>query len=1705
MCNSTLKLTLDQNGKCVCDASNGYVVGATGACVKYTAKCPIACGSNGACQLLTPTTSGCVCKNGFITTNETKPCSSCPQGKINSSSKCVCDTVNGYTINGTGCGCDASRGYIAGSDGLCSCNANLNLVTYGSSCVCKLNYHLVNGSCVLIPPACYGSSSCGIHGQCMYEDVNNTARTICQCDTGYTTASYSTSLCVDCARDYRMDKNYICKKSCVLDGYNDDCTTYVPADICAYTNPQTIPFCGFNIYRVRQRRFLRQNYTGELVYIGRDMVKDLDKSMIYYDTLAKNKTRDAMLELAKAGVVCDSKCKEHLTVLYCKSLVPMCDGTDAPIERTFCKQTCIDIWSQKLNYTVNLESKCEGLSVEDSCDSRPYINPSTQCFGVHYLNSSVCSGRGQCIQKDTCNCNNGYGGKNCEQFVCFIYKDTDIPVCNYRGKCVGPHTCACNGPWTGSDCQIPLCNRKTEKQGGCNFNGVCKLILGSPSCICASSGNWAKSDVSCSVCATGWGGPGCNVPVCNGVISTSPDVCGGRGGCDSIRLAQPSCTCLKGYEGNNCQNFKCNEIDRNSTSVCSGRGTCAGLNTCVCKGNFDPAKFCSECTPAYNGTDCTERVCTEAGTCNGNGICNSNGKCDCTGNWVGQFCDKCLPGFVGSSCNIKCDCNGRGSCNNDGSCICSENAEGTKCETCKTGWYGDKCDFSIDASSFGFSSNGDSISGTVYSSLKRKFDCSELILESSKLGKGAVCVVNSDSNLMTISLGRNASIVLDEVLTFKSYFNSSSTVSVTFAERDYIPTNPSISVTTDKTTISRACGFVYLDASGSTSTDRRTLQFSWSVQSAPSPLNGLTLTSLITNQQGSSGVTINSNSLGVGSYSVTATITSPFSGLSASSTVSFLVTDLTAPIVSIKEGSESTMTIGKIYSINPKITFPSCYGGNGPFTFTYALDVRNVIPVVVKQKYNILVFSEDYTKITEPGDYYFTFTVSQAGASSVTVPFKVTAKALPLSVGFNIGDRTQSVETEVSFTVSKSDPSNPSDNSGTVVLSCLDLDNSADCSGFTSGEANIDQTTLKFSKFMVPGPYLFTATFTKGSRSSSASIKVTVIDQPKDTVIRVSIAAPPNTDLTAVDPSSDFILQAYSSDVLSTDRVYTWSSPDLDMSGIVTSNKYILLPKILLVPGTFHIINLNVVDDQRSGEATISFTINSPPTVGILEVSPATGVALQDDFQIKCGNGWYDTQLPLMYEFKYRVVGDSTWKVLSEMSEKKSITSQLPAGKIEIKTIVYDSLSASSETTTLVTVTVPSLSEAIAALNVSQMGTVSVASVSSALSLVSEITVSTPEQKQALAQANKALVDKFFEQQDVQSQIVSETSQSASSKVSVISSISNCLGNFPDETISKVIDQFSSTISSASSSSNVNMKTDDIQNSKEAALNLKSYVSNAISKRAVTTLTVKDLAKIDGIYSNIVNVELKSAVADMPAVRSTGVDSSIYARLVSISTLSGLSGFVDDTSFSSSYFEMKNVFSSMKRFENVDSVKIVTKVYKLTNSTLKAISKVIDFVITENDNNLSFASENITLATIKIEKVKTARTSFTQTQISCYSVQNNVYSISPNCKVVSTNSATADISVTNTGSYVVAEVTVDSPITPTNSTPKPTESNNNNIVTPIPGVNQSDSNLYYIIFVLAIIPIVLLIIVGILVCICCMIKKKKKRPSPGPRDIELTA
>ncbi|KAG2388531.1 hypothetical protein C9374_000695 [Naegleria lovaniensis] len=1552
--------------------------------------CNATCSNHGFCYFDNYGNEACNCTTGYSGKDcSTRDCSlNCGAHgtcSFDSQNSPICLCIDGYTTTDPSnpcASCSGSGKIVDPATKACICDPLAGYISEGSSCMCNKAAGFV-------------------------ESTNGT----CQCPSGMTNVKGA------------------CVRICPPNWSGDKCEQYKPPAACVTVPSGVLSQCsGIVNYAV-----LNTDYVGSQTFSSVDKYIEALKTSI--------KARDSIInETANSYMpkfpTCNSTCLPAMIRVACYVSFKSCIVQNmVPQTQPLCLDACKAIGTQELH--MDASSQCALISSQTpTCFYGPYLPSNTTCNGIAHSNSAVCSGRGKCIGQNLCSCPTGVVGSDCQYYECFGKNETDTGVCNGNGKCGGPNNCQCNDKFTGMQCDVPMCNGRSQVEGGCSFRGTC----GSDN-VCKCNNNY--DGPSCRACKAGYTGIFCEVPICSGIPASDPSVCGGRGKC----IGPNTCSCISGYNGTSCQTFACNGVDRLDANVCSGKGKCVSPNVCVCSGNYAASSYCSSCTKDYDGDKCTNQICNAATTCSGHGVCNALA-CSCTGNWEGKYCDRCKAGYTGSDCQYQCTaskCNNRGSCNDTGGCTCNAHTTGSYCESCESGWYGAKCDFKV-MDAFSFSTMGDVITGTVYSSIKAPIGCADLVKSSSlaSLGKGATCLLDSSRNEFQIILGAGATIGIGSTLTLGLYPKSgdSETVTVTVTRGSYQAIAPSAVLVADKYLVTKGCGKIYLDASASSSLDRRKLNFAWSAIVTPTTDDQSTLDSIIASQASLSRIVIDSTSLSVGTYTMQVVVASTFTSDSiATQTISFEVTEASVPTLSVREGIASSVTIGKLSVITPMVTIPNkaCYKGSGAVSYSFKIDSSKTSTTFdVVQENGLLVFGPRRTVLPAAGDYFFTVTASQSGAQNVTLPFKVTAAALPLKVSFTVGDFAQAKDKPVTLAVKRLDPSNPSSTDGTVSVSCVNLDTSNACSGFPQ---DISSTLSLSVASMDPALYRFTATYSKSDgRSSSASVKVNVLDQTSSTVLKATIVPQEGVDLSVVDSSKTLILglKLLDRQILTNKKVVTWSSADLDFvsASIATDKNILQIPGSLLSPGASYTVTVTVTDTvvvggetiTKTGSSDVTFTVNSPPTVGVLDVSPSTGVALVDDFKIACENGWTDPQLPLTYEFRTRLDSETTWNIISQRSTTNSISTKLgKVGTMYVKAVVYDALGAASELETTVTVTRPSTEATLNAIaSFADQTSATLSDSSAVLEMIGSVdlnSITDPAQKAKVTAAAENTITNFLTATTKEEAITSQSEQTTTATISLISAATKSIDKISDNTVSLVGNVLYASTKGVADSSTININSDQVESSRKSADSVYNRVSTNVASRMTRAFTKTDLANVKGVYDNLALVQVKTNVADMPATVVTGADSSVsYLRKVSLSTLNALAANVSGLNS----FTLASDIASSNALSSLEEVNVKVKVYP--SSVTQAATKAIELSITSTSNSAVAISGTSSVASLSLARLNSRAAS----ALVCQKWDGTSFVKDTTC-AVSASSTSVTLDVKSTGVYVVATETtpVSSPKTST--------------------------------------------------------------------------
>jgi hypothetical protein len=300
--------------------------------------------------------------------------------------------------------------------------------------------------------------------------------------------------------------------------------------------------------------------------------------------------------------------------------------------------------------------------------------------------ATTCSGHGQCLTDGTCDCDDGWSGRSCDQDIDECASQSD--ACDPDASCTntpGSFTCTCAAGFAGDgfDCNpdadgdgfpdeednCPGTSNPDQADG--DHDGVGDVCEPPPpvceaKTTCSGRGR-CQTDGSCD-CDEGWSGPRCDQDIDE--CMTQSDLCDPDATCTNTPGGF-HCTCDAGFfgdglacdpdadgDGDADENDNCPNVPNADQSDTDGDGL---------------GDVCDPSSPPF--------VCDGATDCSSHGVCLPNGTCFCDPGWTGVRCDQDIDecAIAGGSCGADASCS-----NTPGSFACSCNAgftgDGFDCE-----------------------------------------------------------------------------------------------------------------------------------------------------------------------------------------------------------------------------------------------------------------------------------------------------------------------------------------------------------------------------------------------------------------------------------------------------------------------------------------------------------------------------------------------------------------------------------------------------------------------------------------------------------------------------------------------------------------------------------------------------------------------------------------------------------------------------------------------------------------------------------------------------------------------------------------------------------------------------------------------------------------------------------------------------------------
>eukprot|EP00736_Rhodelphis_marinus_P008219 Rmarinus@m.26736 len=351
--------------------------------------------------------------------------------------------------------------------------------------------------------------------------------------------------------------------------------------------------------------------------------------------------------------------------------------------------------------TISMEISTSAPTSPDSVDPCSLLQCPVGSFCAYDVASST---NAECLCDDTvdcsfgdcvvenfavvCDCFDGYTGNSC-----------DMPVCDLgcgMGTCVSPNECECadgsDGGSDGSSCEEPVSTPGETATLTDDTTAAPSTTAAPTSTTAAPSTSYMTSPTegcdcvygSCNtlgicVCDDGYSGLLCDTSICpDGYYYMDGTcvydycdflgdyACSFHGQCTNTAQYY-ECSCDSGYEGTYCSDPVC-------SNDCSGNGDCVGPEECSCYCDWS-ATYC------WSGDECDVPDCSALNNCNDHGTCTDLNVCECDGDYSGDACDLL-------SCPNDCSNHGTLKFHSEGVYGC----DGTTGEcTCSSGYTGDDC------------------------------------------------------------------------------------------------------------------------------------------------------------------------------------------------------------------------------------------------------------------------------------------------------------------------------------------------------------------------------------------------------------------------------------------------------------------------------------------------------------------------------------------------------------------------------------------------------------------------------------------------------------------------------------------------------------------------------------------------------------------------------------------------------------------------------------------------------------------------------------------------------------------------------------------------------------------------------------------------------------------------------------------------------
>jgi len=437
-----------------------------------------------------------------------------------------------------------------------------------------------------------------------------------------------------------------------------------------------------------------------------------------------------------------------------------------------------------------------------------------------------------------------------------------------------------------------------------------------------------------------------------------------------------------------------------------------------------------------------------------------------------------------------------------------------------------------------------------------------------------------------------------------------------------------------------------------------------------------------------------------------------FFGESTSFSKNFSISGEPLPSISVDQ-EEVTIYPGDRLSLTSYGTASECLSADESL-LEYTWSVQNY-PGIYSLSKKMSVFLVDGYTFNVSQEYQLTVSVSQNGFVNSFFINIVVLPADPIAQILGPSFFLSSLSKELSIDASSSyDPNLNSaygGNTGTLSglnyeWSCFDSTQNESCTSQLL-QFGLSSETLAFNTSSLGiGDYLLSVKVTKGEKSDSAEVRLTIIDallpdifivpenqqffySPEDEIVVYG-------KVTASEPVEFKSSWAFDQKPLESpallDSALTATSSVMAFNGNTSVHLFhLVIESNTLVAGSYSLrLYTSDAEPYSSGFSTVDLTINSPPTSGIMTVVPLSGTEWITSFDVQ-SSYWVDdsSDLPLLFCVKY-LIGPNEFTAQRYSLQSSSMIYMLPSDPdseyISLKSYVVDQWGASAETSSSVVV-----------------------------------------------------------------------------------------------------------------------------------------------------------------------------------------------------------------------------------------------------------------------------------------------------------------------------------------------------------------------------------------------------------------------------------